>query len=606
ARSSSGYGARSRSTAPRPRRLRALLAAPLLVLVVACGGGDGGTGPGGGGAGGGGSLAFEVSRRDLRQDRSTSIDLRNGTSATIGPITLGGGPVLDATGVDVGGVSVVSIPSQIPSLAAGEERAVTINLNDRGLPPGDYELQFEARVNGQVRATVALAFTVANTSMSSAVSIAIAGPTQVRQGDRVQFTADARDSQGNQLSEAVIDWFLLPTTAGLIGNEGTFVAYEPGSRRIIAVSGSVADTLTVDVSPRNATGSLTLESPGTLTHRWTSSVWVQGGFAYTGTRDTRDAGGSSFPGKTLYVWDLAAAGGPSLVDSLQVDAATVADVHVRADGQLGALAHLGASDGLGGITLFDPSDPAHPTVITRFTDGLEAGVRNVWLDGTHAYVALEGDAQGLRVIDVSNPAAPAVVASFFGGVSFLDDVIVRDGLAFLAHFNAGVIVLDVGNGMRGGTPAAPVEVSRIVPAGAQVHALWYWPAGGTLFAAEDDADTPGALHVIDVSDLSNPTEVATFESGGAPPNRLWMDEAAQVLYVAWNGEGVRALDVSGGLFGRLELQGRVVAQPDIAPGYAGASLCTPSTQCALDIAGAGGLVYVADANTGLVVLRPGS
>ena len=47
----------------------------------------------------------------------------------------------------------------------------------------------------------------------------------------------------------------------------------------------------------------------------------------------------------------------------------------------------------------------------------------------------------------------------------------------------------------------------------------------------------GVLHVVDVSDLSNPVEVATFETivddAARNPHNFWLDEARGILYVAW-------------------------------------------------------------------------
>ena len=45
----------------------------------------------------------------------------------------------------------------------------------------------------------------------------------------------------------------------------------------------------------------------------------------------------------------------------------------------------------------------------------------------------------------------------------IHDTFVRDGLAFVCAWNTGLIIYDVGHGIRGGSPSAPVEVSRIVP-----------------------------------------------------------------------------------------------------------------------------------------------
>ena len=46
------------------------------------------------------------------------------------------------------------------------------------------------------------------------------------------------------------------------------------------------------------------------------------------------------------------------------------------------------------------------------------------------------------------------VPAFYG----VHDTFIRDGIAFVCAWNTGVIIYDVGNGMKGGTPAAPIEI----------------------------------------------------------------------------------------------------------------------------------------------------
>ena len=43
---------------------------------------------------------------------------------------------------------------------------------------------------------------------------------------------------------------------------------------------------------------------------------------------------------------------------------------------------------------------------------------------------------------------------------YLHDIAVIDGLAYLSYWNDGLIILDVGNGMKGGSPRSPVLVSQ--------------------------------------------------------------------------------------------------------------------------------------------------
>ena len=185
------------------------------------------------------------------------------------------------------------------------------------------------------------------------------------------------------------------------------------------------------------------------------------------------------------------------------------------------------------------------------------------------------------------------------GSSFLHDVYVRDGLAFLSHWDAGLVILDVGNGVAGGSPSSPTEVGRIVTAGGQTHNAWYWPQAGYVFVGEEDFDTPGIVHVVDVSDLGVPVEVASFSVTGITPHNFWMDEARGILYVAWYETGIRALDVSGRLSGELDRQGReyTALQYD-GPGggcAGGSGTCSWAPQLH------DGLIYLSDQNSGLWV-----
>ena len=165
------------------------------------------------------------------------------------------------------------------------------------------------------------------------------------------------------------------------------------------------------------------------------------------------------------------------------------------------------------------------------------------------------------------------------------DSFVRDGIAFLAGFDHGLLIYDVGNGMAGGTPEVPVFLSRISTVGTSetngtvftnfpsVHNVWWmWHNGERRYALigeEGIIDLPrsaqGDVHVVDVSDLRAPREVAHYDLPGAGAHYFYLDEARQILYAAFYNGGVVALDVSGTLEG--DLAGRELGR--IAPGGPG-------------------------------------
>ncbi|MEZ4588567.1 MAG: hypothetical protein R2909_19485 [Gemmatimonadales bacterium] len=176
-------------------------------------------------------------------------------------------------------------------------------------------------------------------------------------------------------------------------------------------------------------------------------------------------------------------------------------------------------------------------------------------------------------------AAEIPIAPNYG----IHDTYVRDGIAFVAAWNTGVIIFDVGDGRAGGSPEHPVEISRLVPSandvpgGPAVHNAWWFkdPSTGSaryLFLGQEGPgavgqSSTGDIHVLDVSDLANPVEVAGLRIPGAGAHNFWMDESAAVLYAAYYNAGVIAVDVSGELAG--DLSDRVIAT--VAPGGAGAT-----------------------------------
>lgn len=374
-----------------------------------------------------------------------------------------------------------------------------------------------------------------------------------------------------------------------------------GLHLILIGAGFLSFACSDSTSPddRSLSGSFTTVGQGVETDHWTSDLWIHGNFAYTGTWASRNG----VVGDKLFVWDITDPAAPVLTDSVTADASVVGDVKIDAAGTLAVITHEGATDGLNGITLLDLSDPAHPTLITRFTAGLESGVHNVWIEGDYVYAVTDGPGD-LKVIDISNRANPVLVTNYFAGSSFVHDVYVRDGLAFVSHWSAGLVILDVGNGMSGGSPSSPVEVSRTVVPAVEVHNAWYWPATGYVFIGDETSG--GKMHVIDASDLANPSVVASFQTPGVPPHNFWLDETNQILYAAWYGAGLIAIDVSGQLLGQLELQGREIARISYGSGSGGSSCArsTGSPTCTWAPQLHNGLVYVSDMNTGLWVFDP--
>jgi hypothetical protein len=365
---------------------------------------------------------------------------------------------------------------------------------------------------------------------------------------------------------------------------GTTVGVQQVHAEVAGLLGSpVVFTATASQGPPGATF-LSAGGGNNASDRFSSDLWVHGNYAYTGTWGRRGAN----VGNVLNVWSLAAGGNPAFVRSVGVpNIGTVSDVQVSEDGQLLALSGERGTDG--GIYLYSLTDPANPSFISSAVVG-PAGVHTVTLADIngrrYAFAARNPGAQepALLIYDVTDPEAPTLAATRtyperdYG----IHDTFVRDGIAFAYVWNnPGVVIYDVGNGISGGTPENPVELSRLITSGStvccgpSVHNGWWFhnPVSGErryLFVGQEGpsvvgSSSSGDIHVVDVSDLRNPSEVAFFHMDGAGPHNFWMDEERQILYAAYYNGGVVALDVSGTLSGNLS--SRLISQ--VKPGGRG-------------------------------------
>ncbi|MFL5608326.1 MAG: LVIVD repeat-containing protein [Gemmatimonadaceae bacterium] len=297
--------------------------------------------------------------------------------------------------------------------------------------------------------------------------------------------------------------------------------------------------------------------------RITAELYVQGTTAYTTTWGNSAAAASVF-----YIWDVAG-DVPLLVDSVKVDnATTLGDVAVSDDGSLLIVATERAP---GSIMVYSLADPRKPVLLTRYsTANTSPGVHTAEVGRVggklYAFLSIDpasGSPARIVIVDLSAPAAPREVFTQVLGRPYVHDTFLRDGILFLALWNDGVAIWDVGGGGKGGTITVPVELGRVVTANGEVHNIWWLhdQASGTVKYALIGEEGPstgsqasGDVHVVDVSDMSAPKEVAYYTVPGAGTHNFSVDEANGILYAAYYNGGVRAIDVRGNLDDCTEAQ----------------------------------------------------
>jgi hypothetical protein len=449
-----------------------------------------------------------------------------------------------------------------------------------------------------------------------------------RTGDVLRFTVTAKDRSGKAITGLTPTWSFSPGH-GTIDDDGAFVGYEPGEYTVIASFGTRSIEATVNLAERDVRRQLTLVGRLPRSRFSTEEVWLHqdGKHAYLG---------SGSGGDVLYAIDISDPSKPTVTDSVVTNTRRVNDVMTFPDGKFLVFTREGASDRKNGIVICSIDDPAHPKVIAEFTDGVTGGVHSIFVNkqekfGTFLYLTNDGTG-ALHILDVNDPYHPKEVARWKtegrpdAGRS-LHDIDLRDGLLYASYWNDGLVVLDVGNGVKGGSPSSPKLVTQYkydlnalykqveVDGGPGfirgTHTAWrhknyvfiadeVFPASypkGTKDAAAGRAY--GRLQVIDVSDMQHPKSVAWYEPEYGGVHNVWV--LGDTLYMGAYNAGFRAFDISGELRGDLRAQAREIGHLNTAD--MDGKVKNTAMTWGVVVNPKDGLAYVNDDNNGLWIVR---
>ena len=357
------------------------------------------------------------------------------------------------------------------------------------------------------------------------------------------------------------------SASGLV-KENKFVADVSGLYTVNAHFGNVTSSTKIKVTDRDIKRDIVQLGTGDVFDKHTSDAWFFEGV------DGKDYGvsGTFFDGKA-YFWDVSDPTNITKVDSIKVDARIVNDVKVSKDSKICVITKEGASNRKNGFVILDISNPSDVKVLSEYTDGLTGGVHNVFIDNNHVYALNAfGNPAKFEVVNIEDPKNPKGVGKFELELgSAIHDIWIEDGIAYTSNWKDGLYIIDVGNGLAGGSPSNPVAVANYKYKTGANHAAFpfkskstgkfyvvlgdeIFPEGVDFFAANE---TTGFLHFVDFTDLKNPKEVARYELPGYGSHNFWIED--DVVYAGMYNGGVRVIDVSGELLGDLYKQGREIA-----------------------------------------------
>lgn len=449
--------------------------------------------------------------------------------------------------------------------------------------------------------------------------------TEARTGDVVRLTAVAKDAQGREIAGLVPTWS--STGRSEVGSDGAFVGYDAGRYDVTASFGSAAGSTSLTLAARDVKRPAMVVGKVPRGAFMTSEVWLHpsGNIAYLAT---------AIEGDRVYTIDISNPASPTVVDSISIDARHINDVMTTPDGNYLVMTREGSSKRQNGIVIADARDPLHPKQLAEFTEGVTGGVHSAFVHhqakyGTQVY--LTNDATGaLHIVDITDPAKPKELSRWAPpehAGRYLHDVDVQDGLLYASWWNDGLIILDVGNGIKGGSPSNPQlvsqykydlatmyrDVEREVGKGfiRGTHTAFrrgrYVFIGDEVFGLSDlqklltgnPGRAYGRLQVIDVSDVTNPKSVAWYEPEFGGVHNIWV--AGDTLYMGAYNAGFHAFDVSGELRGDLRSQGREIAS--FYPMDPKGRVPNTTMTWGVVVNPKDGLAYVNDMSSGLWIVR---
>ena len=317
--------------------------------------------------------------------------------------------------------------------------------------------------------------------------------------------------------------------------------------------------------------------------RYSSDLWVHGGYAYTGTWNWIERTSAWRAGRRSTSFSWTPAGAPTLVDSLIIpNITTVSDVEVSRDGTL--LVFSAEKESADGLYVYSLADPAHPAFKARYL--VETGLAHRLLGHARRRAlrlrrqeSLHAGADDLRPLAAGrryhSPHHDRAGGRQLRAPRHLHPGRHRLPLR-LEHRRAdlrrrrrrrwaGRRRDPSSSARRDGRRRSPQRL--VVPHRARVEEVPVHRAGGPRL---DRLVVLAATFTWSMSRISRrPTKSPPTGMAGRAPTISGWTRAAEILYAAYYNGGVVALDISGTLSGEPLPRGR-------SPGSSPAGPATPT------------------------------
>jgi hypothetical protein len=316
-------------------------------------------------------------------------------------------------------------------------------------------------------------------------ALANVGPFGVYQAE---LRAETRLSDGGTRVSGLSAGFKLEADGGGTINSSPFrVRNTDGGSFFLS-----SDRTFQNITTRTALMGCKVPSPGIITGCYARCR--DGRFSQTGTFEAHRMTWPASEGES--------SGGMRLVSEAPVPLGEAVDIYVAKEhAYVVSLPKFGR---LGGLTVFDVRDRAHPVLKTTLSLPGDNSWNGVWAKGDALYVA--SAATGVVLFDITQPASPQFVRSLPGGSDFGAHTVLVDADRLYAMSGGDMLlVFDVSQ------PLSPVLRQRISPPPDGItgaHDAFAY--GGRLYVS----NSYDGYWVLDVTDLDNVRTLGTYVHGG--------------------------------------------------------------------------------------------
>ncbi|WP_247728327.1 PKD domain-containing protein [Halovivax limisalsi] len=218
------------------------------------------------------------------------------------------------------------------------------------------------------------------------------------------------------------------------------------------------------------------------------------------------------------------------------------DVKVEGD-RLIVVGPSGVAGDVNGMALYDVSDPSNPEELAFYET--EYPIHNAYLTEDIAYIINSADAT-INLIDVSDDDPTKLTEwSLSEDASILHDVWVQDDVAYLSYWDDGTVMLDVSS------PSDPSMIGKVRDGSDKYPNNDHYTTlneAGTILAIgkEEMVEEPLGVELWDVSDKTDTEFLAEIQPPESGSNRTShnLDIVGDYLYTSWYYGGVRVHDIS--------------------------------------------------------------